>query len=64
MGARTPSQLVDALVIVGATGDLAKLERLPALVGLVERGVPDMPVIGVARSGWGSTSSASTRPPR
>ena len=30
---------VDALVIFGATGDLAKLETFPALVGLVERGV-------------------------
>jgi glucose-6-phosphate 1-dehydrogenase len=43
---------VDALVIFGATGDLAKLETFPALVGLVERGVLDMPVIGVAKSGW------------
>ena len=42
----------DALVIFGATGDLAKLETFPALVGLVERGVLDMPVVGVARSGW------------
>src|SRR6202046_2633987 len=42
----------DALVIFGATGDLAKLETFPALVGLVERGVLDMPVIGVAKSGW------------
>ncbi|GEL19790.1 glucose-6-phosphate dehydrogenase [Pseudonocardia asaccharolytica] len=44
---------VDALVIFGATGDLAKLETFPALVGLVERGVLDVPVIGVANSGWG-----------
>jgi glucose-6-phosphate 1-dehydrogenase len=44
---------VDALVIFGATGDLAKLETFPALVGLVERGVLTMPVIGVAKSGWG-----------
>src|ERR1700735_5651893 len=42
----------DALVLFGATGDLAKLETFPALVGLVERGVLDMPVIGVAKSGW------------
>jgi glucose-6-phosphate 1-dehydrogenase len=41
-----------ALVIFGATGDLAKLQTFPALVGLVERGVLDMPVIGVAKSGW------------
>jgi glucose-6-phosphate 1-dehydrogenase len=44
---------VDALVIFGATGDLAELETFPALVGLVDRGVLDVPVIGVARSGWG-----------
>src|SRR5271154_4176282 len=44
---------VDALVIFGATGDLAKIETFPALVGLVERGVLDVPVIGVAKSGWG-----------
>jgi glucose-6-phosphate 1-dehydrogenase len=43
----------DALVIFGATGDLAKLETFPALVGLVARGVLDVPVVGVARSGWG-----------
>src|SRR5215467_14467481 len=47
-----PQQQVDALVIFGATGDLAKLETFPALVGLVERGVLDVPVIGVAKSGW------------
>jgi glucose-6-phosphate 1-dehydrogenase len=44
---------VDALVIFGATGDLAKLETFPALVGLVKRGVLNVPVIGVAKSGWG-----------
>ena len=43
---------VDALVIFGATGDLAKLETFPALVGLVEREVLDVPIIGVAKSGW------------
>jgi glucose-6-phosphate 1-dehydrogenase len=44
---------VDALVIFGATGDLAKLETFPALVGLVERDVLNVPVVGVAKSGWG-----------
>jgi len=44
---------MDALVIFGATGDLAKLETFPALVGLAGRGVLDVPVIGVAKSGWG-----------
>src|SRR5215213_1326198 len=47
------TQHMDALVIFGATGDLAKLETFPALVGLVERGVLDVPVVGVAKSGWG-----------
>ncbi|HEY6423533.1 MAG TPA: glucose-6-phosphate dehydrogenase [Pseudonocardiaceae bacterium] len=47
------AEQVDALVIFGATGDLAKLETFPALVGLVDRGVLDVPVIGVAKSGWG-----------
>ena len=44
---------IDALVIFGVTGDLAKLETFPALVGLVQRGVLNVPVIGVAKSGWG-----------
>src|ERR1700743_919733 len=44
---------VDALVIFGATGDRAKIETFPALVGLVKRGVLNVPVIGVAKSGWG-----------
>jgi len=47
------SDKVDALVIFGATGDLAKLETFPALVGLVKRGILNVPVIGVAKSGWG-----------
>jgi glucose-6-phosphate 1-dehydrogenase len=47
------AERVDVLVIFGATGDLAKLETFPALVGLVDRGLLDVPVIGVAKSGWG-----------
>ena len=39
---------MDALVIFGATGDLAKIETFPALVGLVQRGVLDVQVISVA----------------
>ncbi|MCG6498243.1 glucose-6-phosphate dehydrogenase [Kitasatospora sp. A2-31] len=46
------TQQMDALVIFGATGDLAKLETFPALVGLVERGVLDVPIVGVAKAGW------------
>jgi glucose-6-phosphate 1-dehydrogenase len=48
-----PTDQVDALVIFGATGDLAKIETFPALVGLVERGVLTVPVVAVAKSGWG-----------
>jgi glucose-6-phosphate 1-dehydrogenase len=48
-----PTGKADALVIFGATGDLAKIETFPALVGLVKRGILDVPVIGVAKSGWG-----------
>src|SRR5262250_3990472 len=51
--AGTKTDKIDALVIFRATGELAKLETFPALVGLVERGVLDVPVIGVAKSGWG-----------
>ena len=52
-GADMSSDTMDALVIFGATGDLAKLETFPALVGLVDRGVLAVPVVGVAKSGWG-----------
>ena len=42
----------DALVFFGATGDLAYKKILPALHEMARRGALDMPVIGVARSGW------------
>jgi len=45
-------QRSDALVFFGATGDLAYKEVFPALQGLVEQRQLDVPVIGVARSGW------------
>lgn len=41
----------DALVLFGATGDLAYRKIFPALHGLVRRSGFDLPVIGVARSG-------------
>ena len=43
----------DALVFFGASGDLAFRKIFPALQALVRRGRLDVPVIGVARSGWG-----------
>jgi len=42
----------DALVFFGATGDLAYKKIFPALHAMARRGHLDMPVIGVARSGW------------
>jgi glucose-6-phosphate 1-dehydrogenase len=42
----------DALVLFGATGDLAKRKLFPALYYLVKRGRLNVPVIGVARSEW------------
>ncbi|MCU0312089.1 MAG: glucose-6-phosphate dehydrogenase [Acidimicrobiales bacterium] len=42
----------DALVLFGATGDLARKKIFPALGSLAERGLLDMPVVGVATSPW------------
>jgi glucose-6-phosphate 1-dehydrogenase len=42
----------DALVIFGASGDLAHKKIFPALYAMTRRGHLDMPVIGVARSEW------------
>jgi len=42
----------DALVLFGATGDLAYKKIFPALHDMVRRGRLDVPVIGVALSGW------------
>jgi glucose-6-phosphate 1-dehydrogenase len=43
----------DALVFFGATGDLAYKKIFPALQSMVKRGVLNVPVIGVAKAGWG-----------
>ena len=42
----------DAIVFFGATGDLAYKKVFPSLQAMVKRGVLDVPVIGVAKSGW------------
>ncbi|HUG00153.1 MAG TPA: glucose-6-phosphate dehydrogenase [Ilumatobacter sp.] len=53
MTAFTSSQPpADALVLFGATGDLAKRKLFPALYDLEARGHLTVPVIGVARSDW------------
>lgn len=43
----------DALVFFGATGDLAYKKIFPALQSMVKRGTLKVPVIGVAKAGWG-----------
>jgi glucose-6-phosphate 1-dehydrogenase len=45
--------IADALVLFGATGDLAYRKLFPALRQLVARGGLSVPVIGVARRSWG-----------
>jgi glucose-6-phosphate 1-dehydrogenase len=43
----------DALVFFGATGDLAYKKIFPALQAMAKRGHLNVPVIGVAKAGWG-----------
>ena len=43
----------DALVFFGATGDLAYKKIFPALHAMAKRGHLNVPVIGVAKAGWG-----------
>jgi glucose-6-phosphate 1-dehydrogenase len=43
----------DALVFFGATGDLAYKKIFPALQAMIKRGNLDIPIVGVAKSGWG-----------
>jgi glucose-6-phosphate 1-dehydrogenase len=42
----------DALVFFGATGDLAYKKIFPALQAMTQRGTLEVPIIGVAKSGW------------
>lgn len=44
----------DALVLFGATGDLAHKKIFPSLYSMVERGNLQEPVIGVAMQDWGA----------
>jgi len=44
--------VADALVLFGATGDLAKRKLFPSLYAMEMHGVLKVPVIGVARSDW------------
>jgi len=47
-----PDQRSDAIVLFGATGDLAYKKIFPALQAMVKRGRLGVPVIGVAKSGF------------
>jgi glucose-6-phosphate 1-dehydrogenase len=42
----------DALVFFGATGDLAYKKIFPAIQYLIQHGHLDVPIVGVAKSGW------------
>jgi glucose-6-phosphate 1-dehydrogenase len=42
----------DALVLFGATGDLAYKQIFPALLAMIKRDGLDMPIIGLARRRW------------
>ncbi len=43
----------DAIVFFGATGDLAYKQIFPSLFGLVRDEGLNVPIVGVAKSGWG-----------
>ena len=53
MVARSVVMPSDALVFFGATGDLAYEQIFPSLLGLVRDDGLDVPIVGVAKSGWG-----------
>jgi glucose-6-phosphate 1-dehydrogenase len=52
MNADLTSPAADALVFFGATGDLAYKQIFPALQAMVRSGTLNIPLIGVAKSGW------------
>src|SRR5680860_199597 len=48
----SPMSRADALVLFGATGDLARKKLFSALYGIEARNRLEVPVIGVALSDW------------
>ena len=50
--AMTTAARSDALVLFGASGDLAHKKIFPALYAMCRRGKLDVPIVGVAKSGW------------
>jgi glucose-6-phosphate 1-dehydrogenase len=63
-GSRRRSARSDALVLFGVTGDVAPKMIFPALCALAKRGVPDVPVIGVAASRWSLAQHRRVQPCR
>src|SRR5205823_7030086 len=55
-GSTSENGHADAVVLFGATGDLARKKLFPGLYGLARRGRLGIPVIGVARSSWDDES--------
>ena len=55
-------QVSDAFVFFGATGDLAYKKIFPALQSMIKHGTLDVPVIGVAKSGWTVEQLQRARP--
>ena len=49
----------DSLVMLGVTGDLAKKKLIPAVYRLHERGLLDIPVVGLARPDWSHVDLAN-----
>jgi glucose-6-phosphate 1-dehydrogenase len=47
-----PDKHADALVFFGATGDLAYKKVFPAIQHLIKHKQLDVPIVGVAKSGW------------
>ena len=56
------TEVSDAFVFFGATGDLAYKKIFPALQAMVKRGNLNMPIIGVAKQGWGIEQLRQRRP--
>ncbi len=52
--ATSPVEHADALVLFGATGDLARKKLFSAIYHMAEAGTLEIPVVGIARSGWDS----------
>lgn len=52
MQSKRSTEEADALVLFGATGDLAKKKIFPALYAMAKRGRLHVPVLGVAYSKW------------